>query len=170
MKETRTEKSEPDLNSDDFAEGYFKPHGHSELWIEGQIIRIETDGPFNVEAVAAINRTRSRLLEANPPKAAYAYVNTFRLSALMSGAAMAEYEAGLRDAYSGRYKAPTAMAWIFPESIEGGSIMNTHYERIFAAVGIPFKIFGDVGSAESWVRERLAVAMEVPAPSGSNRP
>jgi hypothetical protein len=158
MKDKRSGKDDTHLNSDDFAEGIFKPHGHSELWVEGQIVRIQTEGPFNLEAVAAVNRTRSQLLEENPPKTAYAYVNTFSRSALMSGQALVEYEVGLRDAYLGRFKAPSAMAWIFPETIEGRSIMKSHYERIFTAVGIPFKIFSDVDSAESWVRELLTAA------------
>lgn len=146
------------LDSDTFAQGPFRPHGRSEVWTEGQIIHVDTHGPFNVEAVAAINRTRSRLLGDKPPQGNYAYINTFHISAMMTADALAEYEAGLRDAYLGRYTPPVAMAWVFQEPIEGGTLMRPLYEKVFAAVGIPFRIFEDVEPARIWVGELLAAA------------
>jgi hypothetical protein len=75
----------------------------------------------------------------------------------MSPEALVEYESGLRYAYSGRFRPPAAMAWIFPATIEGGAIMKSHYEKVFAAVAIPFKIFSEPESAESWVQEMLKI-------------
>jgi hypothetical protein len=73
----------------------------------------------------------------------------------MAEEVLTEYKRGLREAYLGRFVPPSAMAWIFPESIEGGSLMKPHFERIFSEARIPFRIFTDPDLAESWVLSLL---------------
>lgn len=143
------------LNSDEFAKGTFRAHGRSEIELDRQIFRIETEGPFNLEAIQAINKTRLHLFEKSPPAGSYAFINHWHGSALMSMEALAEYETGLRAAYLNRFTPPAAMAWIIPSVVQGGSVMRPHFERIFRDIGIPFGIFQDPESAEAWVASLL---------------
>ena len=143
------------LNSDEFAKGAFKPHGRSEVAVDGKIFRLQTEGPFNIEAIQAINTTRLHLLESKAPTGPYAFVNRWRGSALMSMDALAEYEAGLRAAYINRFRPPVAMAWIIPSDVEGSSMMKPLFERIFRDVGIPYGQFEDADSAEAWVANQM---------------
>lgn len=144
------------FESGDFAVGPFKPHGHSDITRDGEIFWIETEGPFNLEAIVAINRTRTKLIESAINERRYAYINTWRTSALMSMEALQEYRKGLEIAYADRRHAPAAIAWIFPESIEGASMMRPHYERLFASINLPFGIFNHVDAAVAFTKEKLA--------------
>lgn len=155
MKEKQQEISEVRLDTDDFAQGTFKPHGRSKIRSIGEIFSITTEGPFNLEAVEAVNRTRVALLESKPPTHAYVYINVFSNSVLMSPEALAAYQAGLQQAYGGSYLPPSAMAWVFPEGVEGGAIMKPLYEKLFAAVGIAFQIFQTAEAAQVWVQQVL---------------
>jgi hypothetical protein len=143
------------IDSNQFAKGQYRPHGHSEIFTGGEIIWIETEGPFNLEAVIAINITRAHVLETSVPKGRYAYLNKWHSSAMMPMEALLEYGKGLQRDYADKSKAPCAVAWIFPDDIEGGAMMRRHYERLFCDIAIPFSIFSDEEIALAWVRNQL---------------
>jgi hypothetical protein len=143
------------FDSNEFAKGRYRPHGHSEVFTGGEIIWIETEGPFNLEAVVAIRATRAHLLETSVRQGRYAYLNKWRNSAMMPMEALLEYGNGLQRDYAEKDAAPCAIAWVFPDDIEGGTMMRPHYERLFSGVGIPFAIFADEDSALTWVRGQL---------------
>ena len=143
------------MDSKKFAKGAFRPHGNSSIHLEANIFRMETVGPFNREAVQAINATRDHLLTKDPPSGKYAFINCWSGSLLMPLDAVDEYHRGVMSAYLNRFVPPSAMAWVVPTEVEGRSLMRPYFERIFADAKIPFEMFHDVESAEAWVGELL---------------
>lgn len=152
-----------DFNSDAHARGRFPPHGRSQVRPDGQIFRVATQGPLNIEAIAAIDRTRDEVFANAPADGTYACINTFQRSTLISREALDAYEESLKESYlKGRYRAPAAMAWVFPPGIEGALLMRPLYEKVFAAVEIPFGIFATEQEAQDWVDTQLQAARRQP--------
>ena len=143
------------IDSDDLAQGPFRPHGRSIVWPDDDIFRVQTVGPFNAEAVEAIGRTREKVLEEHPPVRNYAFINSWQGSVMMSDAVLEVYSETLKASYTHRYRRPSAMAWVVPAGVEGARFMEPRLRAVFDAYGIPFRMFLDEARADSWVRELL---------------
>jgi len=143
------------LDSDDLAQGPFRPHGRSVVWPDDDIFRVETVGPFNAEAVEAVGRTREKIFEQHPPVENYAFINSWQGSVMMSDAVLEAYSETLKASYTHKYRRPSAMAWIVPPGVEGARFMEPRLRTVFEEFGIPFRMFQDEASAEGWVRGLL---------------
>jgi hypothetical protein len=132
-----------------FAAGRFLPHGHIEHWMEGNVLFFEAAGPFNKETVDALIRGRAQWLPAYQLDGPFANLALFRDSVLVTPDAFEAF----RSYVSGYTSSGTA--FVIPSSVEGASTMGPHFERLFASLAHPFRIFGDRDSAEHWIRAAL---------------
>lgn len=153
------------LDTDDFATGPFAPHGNLQIAPEGRIIRLASRGPFNMEAMQALGRARAAMLEQRTSTAPYAYLNVFSVSIMMSAECLSTYLQGVRDAYTARFQAPAALAWVVPPGVEGGRIMINYLKPGFEEIGIPFEIFAAEAQALEWVEQALRTQEEAIAHS-----
>ncbi len=132
-----------------FASGPFEPHGRIEHWLEGNVLCFEATGPFNVEAIEALGRSREQWLPAAGFTGLFANIAEFRNSVLVTPEG---FEAFRR--YLGG-RTSSATAFVIAPDVEGASTMVPLFEREFASLGHPFAAFETRVAAEVWVRATL---------------
>ncbi len=144
------------ISTSDFAVGAFKPHGYVEIFPYGRITHMVAQGPFNKEAVLALNAARMAFLAQNPPKPneAYAFLTECRGSMLMPSDALQAFKAGYVEAYS-HYPAPVASVWVATDEVEGVRFVVSQVATAMAALGTELRVFSDVVSAEAWLQHKL---------------
>ncbi len=140
----------------DFAVGAFKPHGYVEISPFGRITHLVAQGPFNKEAVLALNAARLAFLAQNPPplNEAYAFLTECRGSMMMSPDALQVFKAGYAEAYS-RYHAPVASVWVATDTVEGVRFVVSQVASAMIDVGTECQVFSDLPSAEAWLHHKL---------------
>lgn len=144
----------PRINSDQFAQGLFRPHGRAELWAEGKVIYLQAVGPFNMEAVAAIGGAWRQLFAEGPAAEAFADIVLVSNSMLAGPEVMAAFGQFLL-ANSAAGIAPMAVAWVVPPEVEGATIMIPQFRRTYAMAGRNIAFFEREAEAEAWVRQQL---------------
>lgn len=138
-----------------FAAGPFKPHGRIEIWSEGSVVRIEAQGPFNLEAVEAVGLAMRDLFTEVPPGRIFADILTMRDSIMTSAQGLKAFE-GFLQAMSVAKLAPCAVAYVVDRTVEGRDLMLPKFVEIYARHGRDFAAFERLEDAEHWVRDRLA--------------
>ncbi len=151
----RPSSTPPERRSiDDYAHGLFRPHGQVELWLEGSVLRIVAEGPFNREAVQAVSRAMHDLLAGVMPGKPFAVLLEMRVSLLASPDALAAFEEFLRT-MSGAQIAPKVVAYVVAPDIECRSLMLPLYAAIYARHQRLFAAFETQAEAEAWLRTQL---------------
>jgi hypothetical protein len=144
-------------NIQDHSRSGFSPHGNIEVWPEGSVIRYNVAGPFNEEAIQAFGRTVGALLREWQPQGAFVSLSYWQGSMMATPDAMESYEALLKYA---RHNFPRELIniWFVPRDLEGRSIMQQSWQRLYDGAGFPLEIFHSEDEALERVRWYLANA------------
>lgn len=142
-------------NIEAFATSAFRPHGRIEFWAEGSVLRIVAEGPFNREAVQAVNLAMRDLFATMPADQRFVDLLEFRGSLLASPDALEGFGDFLSD-MSEAGRAPIAVAYVVAADVEARSLMLPIITKLYAQHGRQFAVFETMAEAEVWLRERLA--------------
>lgn len=145
--------SEP-YSIDDFADGKFKPHGRLEMTREGNLTISHAEGPFNLEAVKALDKARLAALANWEFVGRRATIIVFHSNMLMSPDALDAYAQGLL-AHVATVNLPVAVAWVAAPNVDGRAIMMPHFAKIFAQIDAPWREFEDLNEAKAWVKSLM---------------
>lgn len=135
--------------------GAFRPHGQSEFLADGAIIRIDVEGPFNLQGMTEFGQKMQRLFADIPAGRSVVTLADVRTSLLATPEAWALLEAIILEMQGGALRV-LGTAWVVAETVEGRSLLLPRAHRAYAAAGRPFAVFTDASAAEDWARERLA--------------
>lgn len=138
-----------------YASGAFKPHGQIEFWTEGQVVRIEAQGPFNREAFQAVGLAMRELFATTPLAPVFADILEIRRSIMISPEALEAFGQFLAQ-MSANKSAPRAVAYVVAADVEGRSLVLPLLAKLYAEHGRQFAAFETMAGAEAWVRERLS--------------
>ncbi len=141
-------------SSDQFPDQRFSLHGRYEIWKEDDTFMVSVEGPFNLESVIAMGKTRHAALTAWGCGGSEAWVVIFQTSMLMSLEALNTYSDGLQRQLQASGPV-VALAWVAAPDIEGRSIMLDHFSHIFSRFQVSWKVFEKQSCAKAWVQDRL---------------
>ena len=125
----------------------FRAHGRVDMWMQDDALHYEATGPFNEEvfdllAVAQLNFLMTLTLDSP-----WASICTLRHSAMSTPGGIQRYTEIMRSAKPPTFE-PVATAFVVGTEIEGGRIMAPHFERVYALINRPFRIFESLTQAQ----------------------
>lgn len=138
-------------SSEDFAKGFFKPHGRVQMWVEGPVVYMVAEGPFNEEFVKAFLQAREELFRTSPPASPHAHLLQVRGSIMASPQMLAVYAQMVAQLK----RLPVATAWVVGPEVEGREFILPMFERIHLRLGRNFRSFENLAEAEVWARGQL---------------
>ena len=131
-----------------------KSHGDSRIQRKGNLLVIDSKGPFNLPFVQAYNKEIDSFISQMP--AAWGQVVTTNDTFLLTP----EAEEGIKRACKSRKERGCCVsAIIFPEG-SSGFVTITQMTRVYGYAGIEFDFFTDYQLAEQWVISTLAKYIE----------
>ncbi len=133
--------------------GQFAPHGSIVVHHSGRILVFEAAGPFNSEAVEALIRVYTPLLEDVKQGGTYGMITVFHRSMLVTPDALTAFDQLLGE-WRRAGLAPVASAYVAGADVEGRTIMMPMFAKVFEGFGL-FRDFVDVRDAEAWVAAEL---------------
>ena len=148
---------EPRRSTREAAEGYFKPHGLVEIWLEGNVLRYDAIGPFNRELVRAIALTQGDIMMTAKARGPCVEIVTIRQSALVTPDGLDELAVILGEVNQ-QGLAPLAVAYVIAPDVEGASLMAPLFYRRHREQGRVFKLFDRIEDAQTWADALLAAA------------
>lgn len=134
--------------------GQFAPHGSIVVHHSGRVLVFEAAGPFNSEAVEALIRAYTPLLEDVKQGGTYAMITVFHRSMLVTPDALTAFDELLGE-WRRAGLAPVASAYVAGAEVEGRAIMMPMFAKVFDGFGL-FREFFDLAEAEAWVTAELA--------------
>ncbi|WP_028453320.1 hypothetical protein [Chitinilyticum aquatile] len=135
----------------------FAPHGHVEIWAEGQLLRYQATGPFNLELLQALDAADRGLMAATAAQGPFAILAEFAGSIAATPDALAALEASLA-AQNAAGLASAAVAFVVDPDAEGAVLMRSIIADIYARQGLPFGWFGTLDDARGWLAAQMAAA------------
>ncbi|QDL53384.1 hypothetical protein [Rhodoferax aquaticus] len=136
------------------AKGSFAQHGHFEFEQAHGVVMLNAYGPFNVETVRALGRTRTvGEVQWGFHKPRVALV-VFHGSMLMSPDALQAYQEDLVEHFA-KVTPPSAIAWVAGPAVEGRLLMCPHFEKIYRDFQIPWQSFETTEQALPWLQAHL---------------
>ena len=132
----------------------FRAHGRVDMWMENAVLHYEATGPFNEEvfdllAVAQIGFLKSLTLDAP-----WASICTMRHSAMTTPGGIQRYTEIMQSPKPPSFE-PVATAFVVGPEVEGGKLMVHHFEKIYALINRPFRIFESMAPAQEWVHAMI---------------
>jgi hypothetical protein len=138
-----------------FAKGNFRPHGHIEIFGEGQLVTSHLTGPFNLEGLYAMHQARLAFLRNMPLDKPWVVMMVCHGSVMMSPEGVNLQRQQLVETFSQCPLPPCAYAWVANGEVEGFDFMAPTFTANFAAAGIPMRHFHDPVLAEQWLMAQL---------------
>ena len=135
----------------------FAPHGHIDIWREGDLLIYDATGPFNLELVNALAIAQQQGLQDFNTTRPWASIGSLKKSALMSLDALARYGDIMRAPKPAGWT-PVATAFVIGPEVEGGNIMAPLFAKIYADIGRPMQVFQDLNEAIHWSKACIANA------------
>lgn len=148
----------PVYSTDQCLGGRFRQHGHSAMHLEGDVLYIETQGPYNLELMAASDLTLRQLL-AEQPRALRADIVIVEGSALMAPEVLQAFAQMIARLHQDGLVSQ-AVALVAGPEVEGISIMHKLAGEAYAAIGVPFCYFERLEQAQHWIANRLLAARQ----------
>ncbi len=149
------------LCTDQFRVTCFAPHGRVEVWSDQAFVYYEATGPFNREAVDCLAAAQRDFLLAHPMPGPWASLGVMHHSAVIGEEALERYRE-LMSSPKPPGLTPVATAFVMGEDVEGHRLMAPLYERIYAHIQRPFRVFSELAAAQNWLRQQLAQAAAAP--------
>jgi hypothetical protein len=141
-------------STEEHNKGGFAQHGRFEFEQANGLVILNAYGPFNLETVQALGRTRTTgevQWGFNKPRVAMVL---FHGSMLMSPDALRVYQDDLA-AHFKNVPPPSAIAWVAGPEIEGRLLMCPHFEKIYQDFHIPWRAFDSEAEARPWLQAYL---------------
>ncbi len=135
----------------------FAPHGHIDIWLEGDLLIYDATGPFNLELVNVLAVAQQKVLQEMNTTRPWASIGSLKKSALMSLDALARYGDIMRAPKPAGWT-PVATAFVIGPEVEGGNIMSPHFSKIYADIGRPMQVFQNLNEAMHWSNTCIANA------------
>lgn len=136
--------------SSQFDNTRFSAHGEYEIqWVDGIYI-VSVVGPMNLECIKAMGQARAAAFAERQDHAPIVGIAEFHNSMLMSPDALAAYSAGLEKDLQ-CYGQWAALAWVSLPDVDGRSIMEYLFSKVFAKYHVPWRLFEDMDAAKAWV-------------------
>jgi len=127
-----------------------KSHGQSRIERKGNLLIIDSKGPFNLPFVQAYNKEIDTFISQMPT--VWGQIVTTNENFLLTP----EAEEGIKGACKSRKERGCCVsAIIFPEGTSG-FVTITQMTRVYSYAGIEFEFFTDYQLAEQWVIAKLA--------------
>ena len=127
----------------------FRMIGHYEITRDDDVIRVRSAPEFNLEAAVQYARDMIEVIAQMPPK--FATLVEFDAPPIIGP----EVEASMhRSAMQRAERGMVAVAFV-TGSVEGISVANAQWDRIYAGTGVEFRTFRDVPAARAWLQERI---------------
>jgi hypothetical protein len=133
----------------------FPPHGRTQFAIEGRVVRLHVEGPWNKELVI---ESHQRLSEAllRLPSGPWALMVVIVGSALCPPDALEQIRA--TTANEAIQTSRIATAWVMGENVEGGSLMTSALRKTYLRVN-KFEIFHTEDDAKQWLHAALTAQL-----------
>jgi len=132
----------------------FAPHGRVQIEIEGRLVRLYVEGPWNKELVVQTHeQLRTELLHI--ASGSWALMVISLKSALTQPEALEQIRATATNevAHTGRI----ATAWVMGKGIEGGALMTGVLREIYLGVN-EFEVFDTEDDAKKWLDAALCAS------------
>jgi hypothetical protein len=139
-----------DISTEDFGGGKFRQHGELHMHLEGDVIVYIVRGPFNLETITALGKARRAGLAQWQARQRKLSIAIFENTLLMAPEALQAYTEGLKQYFDKAPKAQ-AVAWVVPASVQGRALMLPKFEKLFADLGVPWRVFEQLEDARAWV-------------------
>lgn len=137
------------------SDGRFRPHGHSEAYVDGSVLIVTVSGSWNMEMHAANTKLTQPLveqLEAQGPWGTVVVVTDTLVSSIDV------FEAGRRAvAESNALSGLVALAWAISPTVEGYGLMLPRYRQLYEGL-LPSAILPTVEAAREWVEAAVQAA------------
>lgn len=131
----------------------FTPHGELSAQLCGQVLYVESVGPFNAEVVEAVVRAFRPVLAQLADAGPFAHISVFHRSMLATPDALASFAALLAE-WKRSGLAPMANAYVAGSEVEGSGLMMPVFARAFDGFG-QFRAFQRLDEAERWIATAL---------------
>jgi len=141
-------------NTDGFAERNFRPHGRIEMWTEGAVVHLISEGPFNREVVIALGKLANEIYASIAPGTRFVNINQIRTSLMGTPEALEMLENHLKS-LSAAPVHPLLHVWVVGAEVEGHHLMLPVIQAVFARANRPMMVFDNLQAAESAAREAL---------------
>ena len=127
----------------------FRMIGHYEITRDDDVIRVRSAPEFNLEAAVQYARDMIEVIAQMPPK--FGTLVEFDAPPIIGP----EVEASMhRSAIQRAERGMVAVAFV-TGSLEGISVANAQWDRIYADTGVEFRTFREVPVARTWLQERI---------------
>ncbi len=143
-----------------FAKGNFRPHGHIEIFGEGQLVTSHLTGPFNLEGLRAMHQARIAFLQRMPLDTPWVVMVICHGSVMILPEGVELQRQQLVETFSQCALLPRAYAWVASGEVEGFDFMAPTFIANYAAAGILLRTFHDPVLAEQWLMEQLQNASQ----------
>lgn len=138
----------------DMPKGRFAAHGDFRIWVDGDVLRYEVQGPVNIELIRAMVKARQHLVAAWQPKQPVGTIVHWFGSALMTADAFAMWESAHAEATKSN-SLKVAEAWVASPMVEGMGLLLKTYEARIQNHGSNFRFFENYARAHEWVRQEI---------------
>ncbi len=150
------ESEMPNRDSHDKSSRSFEPHGHASMYIvEKNIVVYKSTGPFNEEFLKSVEALETKALRALTESGKYRGEIIIFEKSCMATNGMFEYFPKYLQNMKQEGLGNVISSFVFPEDVEGSSMMAPHYEKCYASAGIKFGAFKQYDAALSWVKAEL---------------
>jgi hypothetical protein len=130
----------------------FRMIGHYEIHRDEDVIRVRSAPEFNLEAAVQYARDMIEVIALMPPR--FGTLVEFDAPPIIGP----EVEASMhRSAIQRAERGMVAVAFV-TGSLEGISVANAQWDRIYAGTGVGFRTFQDVPAARAWLQARIDAA------------
>lgn len=133
----------------------FKAHGQADYEVEGRIVFVRAEGPFNAELVPALSQTIAKMIAPLAQSGNWAQVITFHKSAMCSPQALQDFQASLKARYTNLATNPV-IALVMGLEVEGARLMPTVITKCYSDAGLRCQAFTQRDEALAWVQAQLA--------------
>ena len=136
----------------------FRPHGRLCVRLDGAVVRIDAEGPFNAELFEAFGRLGPPVYREAALGGNYVVLVRAQRSVMMSMEAMADLARSVKAFQDGGF-GPLASVYVTDSSVEGRELMLPLLARhVYQPANLPFTWFETEAEALAYARERLAQA------------
>jgi len=132
----------------------FRPHGRVDMWMENDVLLYEATGPFNAEVFDCLAVAQMDFLGTLTIAVPWASICTLRNSAMCTPDGIQRYTELMQRPKPAHLEA-MATAFVIGPEIEGGKIMQPHFERVYTLIRRPFKICSTMEEAQAWVHAQI---------------
>lgn len=133
----------------------FKAHGQADYEVEGRMVFVRAEGPFNAELVPALSQTISKIIATLAQAGNWAQIITFHKSAMCSPVALNDFQASLKARYTNPKTNPV-VALVLGPGVEGAGIMPAVIRKCYSEAGVECQAFTSREDALAWVKSKLA--------------